>query len=208
MGDDWDFENKKRNALMTWIKICGITNLEDARLAADAGADALGFVFYPRSPRQVNAAVVKEIVRGLAAEVETVGVFVDEEPDTMINVARTSGLKAIQWHRTDVGKPPSEPAHELGDLKMYCALPARRFIWESCEFPLSFPAVFLDSGTPAHPGGTGKTFDWSEAVPLVRRMSQQVHVVVAGGLNPENVAEVGLDERDSDRVSRRLSYFQ
>ena len=71
---------------------------------------------------------------------------------------------------------------------MYCALPARGFIWESCQFPLPFPAIFLDSGTPAHPGGTGKTFDWSEAVPLVRRMSQQVHVVVAGGLNPENVA--------------------
>lgn len=181
---------------MTWVKICGITSLEDARLAADAGADALGFVFYSRSPRRVNARTVSEITRGLASDLETVGVFVDERLDTMIDVAKTTGLKAIQWHRTDLGKPQAQGVHKqgslrgycLGNLKMYLALPARDLTWEASGFPLPLPAIFLDSGTARHPGGTGKTFDWSEAAPLVAKISKYARVVVAGGLNAENVA--------------------
>ncbi len=179
---------------MTWVKICGITNLEDARLAAAAGADALGFVFYARSSRRVNARTVSEIIRGLASDLETVGVFVNEKLDTMIDVAKTSGLKAIQWHRTDLS-PQRQGAHNegsmrdycLGNLKMYLALPARDLTWQASAFPLPLPAIFLDSGTAKHPGGTGKTFDWSEAAPLVAKISKDVRVVVAGGLNPENV---------------------
>jgi phosphoribosylanthranilate isomerase len=181
---------------MTWIKICGITSLEDARLAADAGADALGFVFYARSPRRVNVRTVSEIILGLASDLETVGVFVDEKLNTMIDVAKTSGLKAIQWHQTDLGKPHAPGANQqgsltgycLGTLKMYYALPAQGLTWEVSEFPLPLPTIFLDSGTAKHPGGTGQTFDWSEAAPLVAKMSKDVRVVVAGGLNAENVA--------------------
>lgn len=181
---------------MTWVKICGITNREDAEAAVEAGADALGFVFYERSPRNVTVDRVREIIKSLPSSVESVGVFVDRPVDEMLNTARTAGLKAMQLHRTDLLQPkaPSaEPAKErlkafcAGDLKIYFVLPAGGFTWQWSEQRAPF-GIFLDSGTLEQPGGTGKTFDWIEAAPLVTKMSKEVNVVVAGGLNPQNVA--------------------
>src|SRR5580704_15994510 len=83
---------------MTWIKICGITNIEDALTAVEAGADALGFVFYEKSPRMVDPETVREIVKTLPMQVEKVGVFVNESPDLTENVAERLGLTAIQLH--------------------------------------------------------------------------------------------------------------
>ena len=181
---------------MTWVKICGITNLEDAQAAVEAGADALGFVFYERSPRYLSVDRVREITGVLPSTVETVGVFVDVPCGEMVEMSRTAGLKAMQLHRTDLLQPKPQVAEAseggstgycIGDLKMYFVLPARGFSWESTGQRAPF-GVFLDSGTPEQPGGTGKTFDWIQAGPMVTKMNKEVNVVIAGGLNPQNVA--------------------
>ncbi len=181
---------------MTWVKICGITNLEDAQIAVNAGADALGFVFYERSPRHVGVDCVRDITGRLPSSFETVGVFVDVAIPEMIKTVRSAGLKAMQLHRADLFPPKSQTAEVpkegftgycAGDVKMYWVLPAGRFNWESSGQRVPF-GIFLDSGTQGQPGGTGKTFDWVEAAPLVTKMSKEVNVVIAGGLNPQNVA--------------------
>jgi phosphoribosylanthranilate isomerase len=181
---------------MTWVKICGITNLEDARTAIEAGADALGFVFYERSPRHVGVDLVRDMTGVLPSTVETVGVFVNVPVGEMIDTVRTAGLKAMQLHRTDLLQPKPQSAgaakegltaYCTGDLKMYFVLPAEGFSWESTGQRAPF-GVFLDSGTQEQPGGTGKVFDWIQAAPLVTKMREEVNVVIAGGLNPQNVA--------------------
>src|SRR5208283_5470903 len=83
---------------MTWIKICGMTNLEDALVAVDAGADAVGFVFYEKSPRCVTVETVREICEKLPKAIEKVGVFVNEEEDALCDVADRAGLTAVQMH--------------------------------------------------------------------------------------------------------------
>src|SRR6516164_2596707 len=83
---------------MTWVKICGMTNLEDALTAVDAGADAVGFVFYEKSPRYVTVETARQIVKKLPANVETVGVFVNEREDTLLSVADSVGLTTVQMH--------------------------------------------------------------------------------------------------------------
>src|SRR5215467_10505193 len=83
---------------MTWIKICGITNLDDALAAVDAGADALGFVFYEKSPRKVDPVQVKQITQQLPAAVEKVGVFVNQTEDVICRIAEQAGLTAVQMH--------------------------------------------------------------------------------------------------------------
>jgi phosphoribosylanthranilate isomerase len=181
---------------MTWVKICGITNLEDARVAADAGADALGFVFYEKSPRQVKPDKVREIVQQLDRGIETVGVFVDGSPEAMFAVATEVGLRAVQWHQTTIlehlqSQPEEGPlrAYATGDLKLYFVFPASGFNWVPTGMPFRFPGIFLDSSTKQQPGGTGKTFDWEKSRELVAALSQDANVIVAGGLNSSNVAQ-------------------
>ena len=180
---------------MTWIKICGITNLEDALTAADAGADAVGFVFYKQSPRNIALDKVREIVAQLPAEVEKVGVFVDESPERIVAVAERAELTALQLH---VGSSLGGHGRQgwcFGNRKIYLALPAAQFLDAGAEWGGSnqrssaISAIFLDSGTSEQPGGTGKAFDWQKAALLVEAMRKTANVVVAGGLNPLNVAE-------------------
>jgi len=180
---------------MTWIKICGITNLEDALMAANAGADALGFVFYEKSPRRVNLDTARTIVAELPKKVEKVGVFVDGGHSE--EVAGQVGLTAIQLHVDSQSPQPTPEAKSSSPLKRYIALPVRWFLEEGNEFTdrmlgwhgFKPNAIFLDSSTPHQPGGTGTVFDWEKAAPLVAAMSAAVNIVVAGGLTPTNVAE-------------------
>src|SRR5258706_13679620 len=83
---------------MTWVKICGITNLEDALHAVDSGADALGFVFYENSPRKAEVGTTREIIRELPERVEKVGVFVDHEPEQVRQIVSQTGLTTVQLH--------------------------------------------------------------------------------------------------------------
>jgi phosphoribosylanthranilate isomerase len=202
---------------MTWVKICGITNLDDALTAVEAGADALGFVFYDKSPRNVAPEIVGEIVRQMPAHVEKVGVFVGGSPKGLPRLAHHLGLTASQLH---FGLPLDSTSETAASglacfprgFKCYQSMPAEWFIEsegsakkfvesaaQAMESMRSLPdadrlrnfigTIVLDSGSLQQPGGTGVTFDWQKAVPIVESMQGVVKVVVAGGLNPANVTE-------------------
>jgi phosphoribosylanthranilate isomerase len=182
---------------MTWVKICGITNLEDALTAVEAGADALGFVFYEKSPRNVDSERVHQIVEQVPTAIEKVGVFVDRDAQQIREIALRAGLTAVQLH----GKVPMESVG--GDLR-----PAIECVGVSKIIPTKggdtlkdggvlitehtrgkIFAVLLDSLSDAGVGGTGTTFDWEATRGMVQLMGLSVPVIVAGGLNPLNVKE-------------------
>ncbi|MGB7585280.1 MAG: phosphoribosylanthranilate isomerase [Terriglobales bacterium] len=183
---------------MTWVKICGIANVEDALTAVDAGADALGFVFYEKSPRHVTRDAVRDIVRRLPAEIEKVGVFVDESLDEMEDVAERVGLTGIQLNVRLRCPHKDESVTFSSKTAKYIALRVDQLADDQGRFD-SFAwskgtekfirAIFLDSATKTKPGGTGKTFDWKKAEQTVQVLQQNFHVVVAGGLTPTNVTE-------------------
>jgi phosphoribosylanthranilate isomerase len=160
-----------------WIKICGITNEEDALLAVALGADALGFVFAPGSPRQVTTHVVAEVLHRLPAGVITVGVFRDEVKERVVEIVNTLGLGGAQLH----GREP------LSDVRWI----RRRVPFVIQGFAASDPAIAAVANGPVdivlvdanEPGG-GTVFDWAlaDAVPA------GVRLLLAGGLHAENVA--------------------
>lgn len=165
---------------MTRAKICGITNLADALHAAEAGADALGFVF-AESPRRVTAEEVARIVPELPPFVARVGVFVDETLERIRSIARSCGLTAIQLH----GSEPPEYAAELAEWQVLRAIRVRDGgslggldRWRCAGF-------VLDAYVPGVPGGTGQVVQRD----LAREAVEQGHrVILAGGLTPANVA--------------------
>jgi phosphoribosylanthranilate isomerase len=183
---------------MTWVKICGITNRQDALTAVEAGADALGFVFYERSPRRVTPEAVRDIVRKLPTSVEKVGVFVHESIDQMEDVAQRVGLTGIQL-QASLSRLPRDPSSTFGSkTTKYIALRVDELIDDQGRFEgfawsqgaeKLVGAIFLDTGTETQPGGTGKTFDWKNAVQTVLALQRNSRVVVAGGLTPTNVPE-------------------
>ena len=174
---------------MTWIKTCGTTNLDDALMSVEAGANALGFVFYEDSPRNVAPEVVREIVAKLPAKIETVGVFVNESFAFMEDVATRVGLSSIQLHYTKLDR--DEFSRELrSPIKTYLSIPASSFSGQPLQFPADISAVFIDSGSVQQPGGTGQPFNWQEAASAAKAIAQAgFNIVVAGGLNSANVAE-------------------
>lgn len=191
---------------MTWIKICGITNLEDGLAAVEAGADALGFVFYEKSPRYVDPEAVRTIVAKLPKTVEKVGVFVDETWDYIQATVALVGLAGIQIHADGLLEEDQKSSHAKPfEAKRYLALRALDFLDDQerfDRFALSIKdkriapqvsAVFLDSGTTRQPGGTGRTFDWEKARPAAEGLKRMgLRLVVAGGLTPTNVTEAIL----------------
>lgn len=162
------------------IKICGVTNLEDARVARDAGADFLGFVLYRRSPRGITAKTLCRITSRLTGAVKAIGVFVNEPRDRIIQVARDSGLYAVQIH---------------GDESAADILPLPMVTWRALCFcgktwsplPARWPAAryVLDATIPGAYGGTGRRVNWKAAALLSRRYP----VMLAGGLTPDNVTD-------------------
>jgi phosphoribosylanthranilate isomerase len=175
---------------MTWVKICGITNLEDALVAVDAGADALGFVFYEKSPRKMNRETVREIVAEVPEGVEKVGVFVDEPVETVMEIVEKTHLTAVQVYSESIGQWLAW--HENNDLNLIMTLRAE--VMEG-DYPVSLGsakkplyAVLVDSGSVESPGGTGKPFNWESTKTGISRLGTLVPVVVAGGLTPANVS--------------------
>ena len=169
---------------MVKIKICGITSVEDAKVAVAAGADALGFVLYRNSPRFVEPAMVKRIVAGLPPFVLPVGVFVNEEPGLVRSLLDGCGLALAQLHGDetasycqDLGRPVLK-ALRLKDRGTFLAL---------AEFQgrANVRGVLIDAFSNQAYGGTGQTVDWT----LAQEAARSTSVVLAGGLTPVNVAE-------------------
>ena len=162
------------------VKICGITNLEDACAAEDAGADALGFVFTD-SPRRVSVLQAERITRSLGPWIIKVGVFVNSSPAAIERVMKRCGLDVVQLHgdeRPDTARTLRSKGYRVVkalrvgaalDTKAYRAYPADAFL--------------LDTATPGIYGGTGKKFDWK----LLKRLHLSKPVIVSGGLRPGNV---------------------
>lgn len=183
-----------------WIKICANTNLADAQLAAELGADALGFVFAP-SKRCVTPEQVARITPHLPANVERVGVFGSLDADEIAEAVRTAGLNAVQLH----GGVSLELARSLrqifaGEIKIIqtihwqvdadgasAATVARQLDKIAREGVAD--RVLIDSKVGEATGGTGAAFDWEKARGVLAEHAGQLKLIVAGGLRPENVAE-------------------
>jgi phosphoribosylanthranilate isomerase len=188
---------------MTWVKICGITNLEDALTAVDAGADALGFVFYEKSPRKIDAHTAREIVENLPESVEKVGVFAGSSIEHALETGRRVGFDALQLYpmtnlKSAADGTSTERATGATGMKIYLALPITLFLGAASKtlagFSQPHPAgvpntLVLDSGNSQQPGGTGKVFDWHEASDVVDDLSRHQKIVIAGGLTARNVTE-------------------
>lgn len=171
------------------IKICGLTNLEDAQVAADAGADLLGFIFYEKSPRYVDPRTVANIVSAIkqaAVPPLCVGVFVNAAPEQITETLARCGLDLAQLHGEEV---PTTLAALAG--RAFKALRPRT-VAEAEEAAVHFspyspsagPDILLDAWHPALRGGSGETGDWRLAAGLADRY----RVLLAGGLTPANVA--------------------
>jgi phosphoribosylanthranilate isomerase len=163
------------------IKICGITRLEDAEAAVACGAGALGFVFWPKSPRFVDPFRARAIVAALPPFVATVGVFVNQPADYVNGVASLVGLSAVQLHGDETAafaglmRRPVIKAIGLGHSGTgeIAAVWSERF------------TILLDAHDPEQRGGTGQTIDWTAAA----RVAGERRVLLAGGLTPDNAAE-------------------
>ncbi len=162
-----------------FVKVCGITRAEDAAAAVAAGADAVGFVFAPDSPRRISPARAAEIGRALPERVARIGVTVDLSPESMRALAEAAGLTAIQAH----GEEPETVcrAYPLPTVK---AIPGAADLQE-LEAYRTRP-VLLDGRAPGRRGGTGRPADWE----LARRAGEAgFRILLAGGLGPENLMD-------------------
>ncbi|MFH1627566.1 MAG: phosphoribosylanthranilate isomerase [Pseudomonadota bacterium] len=170
---------------MVRVKICGITNYQDADMAVQLGADALGFVFAP-SPRRISPEKAREIICAIPPFVQTVGVFVNERPDTVRRIIRFCGLDLIQFH----GDESPEVCGEF----MPHAIKALR-VREGSVLESIIPyygktkAVLFDTYSGERRGGTGKTFDWDLAV-MGKRVG--IPIILSGGLTPANIESAVL----------------
>jgi len=172
---------------MTFIKICGITNIDDARAAVAAGADALGFNFYKPSPRYIAPPAAREIVEQLPSSILTVGVFVNEDsPESVKKIASVAGVTAFQLH----GDESPAYCRELSDRYVIKTLTV------SGDFDIQMVqdyarargvnAIMLDTRDNNLRGGTGRVFDWSVAIEVNKVVPK---LFLAGGLSPENISE-------------------
>ncbi|MEK6691910.1 MAG: phosphoribosylanthranilate isomerase [Nitrospirota bacterium] len=163
---------------MVKVKICGITNIEDAFAAIEYGADALGFVFFRKSPRYLEIKEAKEIIEKLPPFITTVGVFVDESIKEIERVADHCSLNIIQLH----GNEPHETCNSL-TCRIIKSFRIRD--WDSLEPIAKYRvcAYLLDTYTEDNLGGTGQVFNWD----IAREAKRMGRIILAGGLNPDNV---------------------
>ena len=194
------------------IKICGITNEEDALSAAQLGADALGFIF-AASPRQVSAERAREIIETLPPMVHRVGVFVDEDPEKVAATATYCHLDLLQFHGSE------SPGYcRSFDRRVIKAIRVRskRDLQGLSEYIKVIDALLLDTYASDQYGGTGTTFDWNLALEAKRCG----RIILAGGLSPENVAEAvslvrpyavdassGLEQSPGVKDHRKMARF-
>jgi phosphoribosylanthranilate isomerase len=173
-------------AARTRIKVCGITNMEDAGGAVEMGGDALGFIFAEKSPRRIEPEKARELIRSLPPFVDAVGVFVNEAFDVVNDIVQYCGLTVVQLHGNE-----SPQYCENISCRLVKAFSFRPGGVSGAQAPVYDPYRGLISGYlfdtfhESMAGGTGRTFDWD----LVLRMSPPGPVILAGGLHPENIGE-------------------
>ncbi|QWR77044.1 phosphoribosylanthranilate isomerase [Candidatus Magnetomonas plexicatena] len=197
------------------VKICGITNIEDALLACKFGADALGFVFYEKSPRNVTIAKAKTIIEALPPFVITVGVFVDERLDTILHTCKETGIDTVQLHG-------DEPPQMCSDLKPHVrrvvkAFRVRNFTDLNALKAFSGADAFLlDTYSEKLYGGSGTVFNWD----IAQEAGEFGNIILAGGLTPENIEEAvrrvnpyavdvssGVEEKRGKKDREKLRLF-
>jgi phosphoribosylanthranilate isomerase len=161
------------------VKICGITRAEDARLAASLGATAIGFIFWPSSPRAISPLRARAIVDALPASVTTVGVFVNAGRDEIEAAADEANLQAVQLH----GDETPDLARSLSRRVIKAITLAGDIDERVNEWPGTM--LLLDAHDAAKRGGTGRVIDWDRAAAIARAHD----IILAGGLGPANVAD-------------------
>jgi phosphoribosylanthranilate isomerase len=167
---------------MLRVKICGITNEDDARAACEAGADSLGFNFYRESPRHVTANEVAKIRPHLPGKVEAVGVFVNAGMCEVATLSETLSLDAVQLHGDETPQRVAELAANVVVIKAFRVGPD--FLLETLDEYARASAFLLDAAETGQYGGTGRTNDWA----LARSAARTRRIILAGGLNAGNVA--------------------
>lgn len=163
----------------TRIKVCGITRAEDANAAVAAGADSLGFVFYPPSPRNVSVEQAADLIAGLPAFVTSTALFVDADVEFVQRVIEQTKVDLLQFHGNESQAYCSQFARPY--MKAIRMKPDVDVKAEADRYG-DASAILLDAYRPGVPGGTGESFDW-ERIPVELRGS----IVLAGGLNPDNI---------------------
>jgi phosphoribosylanthranilate isomerase len=200
---------------MTFIKICGITNLEDAFAAVAAGANALGFNFYKPSPRYITPRTAREIIAQLPNEVLTVGVFVNEDsPQSVRSIANEAGVTALQLHGDE---SPNYSRDLAADRYVIKALSVSNDFEVQMVQRYEVEAIMLDTKHNALRGGTGRVFDWT----IAQEVSKVVpKLYLAGGLSPENIEDAieivrpyavdacsALEDRPGKKNHERMRFF-
>ncbi len=168
---------------MVRVKICGITSWADAKLCIDAGAHALGFNFFPPSPRCISPAEAWDMIRRLPPYVESWGVFVDWKPSAMLALARAIHLTGLQLHGNEPASDVTSLAKHAPVVKAFAVKDG--FKPESLRRYRAASAILLEGFRRGFHGGSGAMMDWE----IARRAGAVARVVLAGGLTPENVAE-------------------
>jgi phosphoribosylanthranilate isomerase len=165
------------------IKICGVTNVKDARACTELGASMVGFNFYPRSPRYIEPKAVRQIVDALAPGICAVGIFVDARAREIRKAAELAGVRCVQLHGDTSPKTCSELTREFRVIRVFSTgarfQPATVATFPDCD-------VLVDAYDPHLRGGTGQTCDWSAAratLPFTR------FLILSGGLNVQNVGD-------------------
>jgi len=172
---------------MVRVKICGITNPADARLATELGAHALGFNFYEKSPRVISPADAWNIRRKLAPFVSAVGIFVDWKPSAVAALALSLHLDAVQLHGDECARNVEDCSKRLPVIKVFHVDPdfSERLFARFHSASAFLLDAAPDADQPNQFGGTGRTIDWS----LARKLASSHRIILAGGLTPENVTE-------------------
>ena len=163
------------------IKICGVTNIGDARACAASGADMVGLNFYPRSPRYIEPRVARQIVEAVPRGVESVGVFVDASADEIGSIANAAGIRCVQVHGDFSPETCRELSREFRVIRAFCTdarlRPKETALYSGCD-------ILVDAHHPNLRGGTGLTCDWQTAratLPSAR------FLILSGGLNAQYV---------------------
>ena len=173
---------------LPFLKICGITRRADALFCAEAGAGALGAVFYAKSPRNISAGAARKLFLDLPPQIARVGIFVNASVDTMLRTARIAALDTVQMHGEETVDKIEAVLHEGLHVVQAIKRTGKDLLAAGRALPPQV-GILVECGRGALPGGTGTVWDWGQAAPL----AQFRRFAIAGGLNAENITAAARD---------------